>query len=78
MLNLIEKIHALMVSPRISIWHYIAAKDNNAFVYWKIDDFGKSEPFKFNSLEAMIEQAYSEIDPLLVPLPEKIEAPEEV
>jgi hypothetical protein len=62
-MNLIEKIHALMVSENIRIWHYEAKKDK-PFVYWFPMDSTSAE-FTFDTLDEMVKDAYSKIDPLL-------------
>lgn len=68
-MNLIQKFHALLVSQEIVIWHYPYAKET-PFEYGY-----NGEAFRFNTLEEMIEAAYSRIDPLLKPLPETVQKP---
>lgn len=71
-MNLIEKLHALMVSQDIRVWHYPYAKET-PFEYGY-----NGEAFRFDTLEEMIEAAYSRIDPLRKPLPESLQKPEGV
>lgn len=66
-MNLVEKIHALMVHPDIRIWHYHFAKEKS-FEY-----AFAGESHRFDTMEQMIEAAYVNIDPLKKALPASIE-----
>lgn len=74
MINLIEKLHALLASDDVNVWHFPCATDvNKRFVYWlKGDREGKY----FSSLDAMIWSAYAHIDPMEKPLPLTCPVPE--
>lgn len=66
-MNLIEKIHVLLISDAISIWHYVSKPDKK-FSYFLTAN--PDEVFYFDTLEEMVIAAYSRIDPLLKPLTE--------
>jgi hypothetical protein len=75
MLNLIQKLHCLMLCESVNVWHFPCAKDRPAFVYWLTSEPQNKDGYGFNTFEEMIEAAYAHIDPLLRPTPETIEAP---
>lgn len=62
MMNLIEKMYALLVSEEIRVFHYVCKKEK-PFEY----EF-RGESHFFDTLDEMIIEAYSKIDPLLKPL----------
>jgi hypothetical protein len=77
-MNLIEKLHALMVSDAIHIWHYSQARPPaKPFVFWLPDEPDNREGHGFDSFEEMIEAAYAHIDPLKVALPDAVRRPEQ-
>ncbi len=71
MLNLLEKLHALVVQESVRVWHYAGKADNPKFFYWLQSDIeaGKTEGYGFNTLEEMIEAAYCHINPMCKPMP---------
>lgn len=72
MMNLIQKMHALLVHPDIRVWHYLA-KPQKGFQY---ELFGSGDGIQeFDTLEEMIVEAYKRIDPLLKPLPKEVTYP---
>lgn len=73
-MNLIEKVHALLVSDEVNIWHFQGAKPP-VFVYWLACKPDDKEGRRFASMEEMIGEAYSHIDPLLKTLPETLRPP---
>jgi hypothetical protein len=75
MMNLIEKIHAVMVHPVVGIWHYPSAKVGQFAVYSKKGEGSVEGEKRYETLEEMIEAAYAIIDPLKIPLPEQIPQP---
>jgi len=70
-MNLIQKIHALMVSDKINIWHFPCKNDGPKFCFWLKSEPEKTEGHSYYTLDGMIEAAYKYIDPLLQPLPEE-------
>lgn len=77
MLNAIEKLHALLISDHVNVWHFPSMKEPDRFVYWLPGESGEST-HKFTTLEAMIDSAYAHIDPMLVPTPETCPVPPQV
>lgn len=75
MMNAIEKIHALMVSEAVNIWHFPCAKDSPKFVYWLTSEPENRDGYRFDTLEAMVDAAYSHIDPLAKPSPKSCPIP---
>lgn len=75
MLNLIQKLHALLVSEEINVWEYPGMKGEPRFYYWLAMEPADSKGHAFGTLEQLIEAAYEHIDPLRKELPEAIVAP---
>lgn len=75
-MNLIEKMHALLVSDKINVWHFPCKKEGHKFYYWLQNDPENQEGHGFYTLDAMIEAAYKHIDPLLKPLPAECPKPD--
>ncbi len=72
-MNLIEKMHALLVSDNIRIWQYHEKKEGPQFYCWDIAKDGSNiNEEAFLELDHLIEDAYARIDPLNKPLPEKV------
>lgn len=74
-MNLIEKLHCILVSDIVNIWHYPAKKEGPRFYFWKCSDRVNLAGYAFETMEQMIEAAYEVIDPLRIPLPEQIKQP---
>ena len=70
-MNLIEKMYALFVCPEIRIWHYCCAKGPQFEFHYPFNPEKPMEGEKVlcNTMEEMVHQAYTKIDPLLKPLP---------
>lgn len=75
MMNMIEKVYAIMVHPTVGIWHYPAAKDKQFVVYPKRGEGSVEGEMRYDSMEQMIDAAYALIDPLNVPLPKEVPLP---
>lgn len=75
-MNLFEKIHAIMVSDEVNIWHFQHASPKPQFVFWAKDD-PNVDGYKFDTCEEMIDECYKRIDPLLKPLPKSFCPPEQ-
>lgn len=75
MMNALEKIHALMVSNEVNVWHFPYAMPSPKFVYWLAAEPENRDGYQFDTLEAMIDAAYSHIDPLAKPFPESCPVP---
>ena len=69
MLNLIQKLHALMVSKEVNVWHFPCCRDGKPFAYWLTSEPENKEGHRFDTLEEMIEAAYAHIDPQREELP---------
>jgi hypothetical protein len=76
-----DATHALLVSDEVNVWHYVCpASGVKPFAYWLTNVKDEKDPYgqasgagwTFNTLEEMIEAAYSHIDPLKKPLPPKV------
>lgn len=66
-LNAFEKLHALLVSEDIFVWHFPAKREGPRFVY-RLE--GEARPQHWcDTLEQLVDAAYAEIDPLLKPIP---------
>ena len=76
MLNLIEKLHAIMVSDKIYIWHFPNKKEGQKFRFWLTDEPENELGHSYYTLETMIDAAYKHIDPLEQPIPEQISTPD--
>lgn len=69
MMNAIEKLHALLVSDRVNVWHFAGKLESPRFFYWSADEPENKEGYAFATLEEMVDAAYARIDPLLKPSP---------
>ena len=73
--NAIEKFYALLVSDAVNVWHFPAKKESPRFFYWLASEPEMKDGHSFDTLEEMIEAAYSHIDPMKKPLPDSVEIP---
>lgn len=75
MMNAIEKLHAILVSDEVNVWHFPTKKETPRFFYWVK---GETNPdgHGCETLEGMIDEAYAKIDPLLKILPSVCPKPE--
>ena len=71
-MNLIEKLHAILVSDQVNVWHYPCKQEQPCFFYWLSSEPHNTEGYGFNNLEELIEAAYAHINPLEKPLPTKV------
>jgi hypothetical protein len=75
MLNLIQKLHALIVCSDVTIWHFPAKSEGPKFFYWLTAEPENKDGYGFETFDHMIEAAYAHIDPLQKSMPETVEAP---
>ena len=78
MLNAIQKLHALMVSKEVNIWQFANKKEGPQYYYWLTNEPDNTEGYGFNTLEEMVEAAYSNIDPLKKDLPKEVTEPHQI
>jgi hypothetical protein len=76
-MNLIQKLHALLVSDSVNVWHFHHAQPPvKPFCYWVHS--GRVEGESFDTLDEMIEAAYAHIDPLKMVLPAEVPLPNSI
>lgn len=74
-MNLIQKLHALMVSDKVNVWHFPNKKEGPKFYFWVEGEEGHQDGHGWYTLDKMIEEAYKHIDPLLQQLPPECPVP---